>query len=320
MRRKDLLSRSEERALGLLERALLGRGYRVYVQIPLRKIIDREAANLPRDEWNMLQHGEVDFLVVNRDEGMGIEFAVEFDGHPYHRSEHVQVRDRIKDLLCARVGIPLVRIPDEAIGEREQITVLEWIVDCFHIFRSEPHRIHEAVAVLSDYNATFERRGVIDPAIALHTINPFPATGEIQARLGKRFGIESQRTGLPEPYDPAVPWEEHDTTRWLRALLKLKDLNHIDYESEDDEEESEGPEPPNTFRLGLARQTPGNIEWLHVAETPIWWSPEHLAAQALVAYRVGSWMWAVDVALSEYLAHAEIERWAHRHLARIDRG
>jgi hypothetical protein len=324
MRRKDLLSRSEERALGLLERALLGRGYRVYVQIPLRKIIDREEANLPRDEWNMLQHGEVDFLVVNRDEGMGIEFAVEFDGHPYHRSEHVQVRDRIKDLLCARVGIPLVRIPDEAIGEREQITVLEWIVDCFHVFRSEPHRIHEAVEVLRDYNATFERRGVIDPAIALHTINPFPATGEIQARLRKRFGIESQRTGLPEPYDPAVPWEEHDTTRWLRALLKLKDLNHIDYGSEDDEEESdeksEDTGPPNTFRLGLARQTPENIEWLHVAETPIRWSPEHLAAQALVAYRVGSWMWAVDVALSEYLAHAEIERWADRHLARIDRG
>jgi hypothetical protein len=319
MRRKDLLSRSEERALGLLERALLGRGYRVYVQIPLRKIIDREAANLPRDEWNMLQYGELDFLIVNRDEGMGIEFAVEFDGHPYHRSERVQARDQIKDMMCARVGIPLVRIPDEAIGEREQITVLEWIVDCFHIFRSEPHRVNEAVAVLRDYNATFERRGVVDPAIALHTINPFPATGEIQARLRERFGIESQRTGLPETYDPTVPWEEHDVDRWLRASLKLGDLNRIDYESEEDEE-SEDTEPPNTFRLGLARQTPEKVEWLHVAETPIRWSTEHLAAQALAAYRVGSWMWAVDVALSEYLAHAEIERWAHRHLARIDRG
>lgn len=121
-----------------------------------------------------------------------------------------------------------------------------------------------------------------------------------------------------------MPWEEHELTRWLRALLKLKDLNHIDYESEDDGEESdeqaEDTEPPNTFRLGLARQTPEKIEWLHVAEAPIRWSPEHLAAQALVAYRVGSWMWAVDVALSEYLAHAQIERWADRHLARIDRG
>jgi hypothetical protein len=31
-------------------------------------------------------------------------------------------------------------------------------------------------------------------------------------------------------------------------------------------------------------------------------------------------MWAVDVALAEYRALAEIERWAARNLARLDRG
>jgi hypothetical protein len=202
----------------------------------------------------MLNRGEIDFLIVNRDEGMTIEFGVEFDGHPRHRSPEGAAKDRVKDRICVQVGIPLVRIADEALGEHEQITVLEWIVDCFRILRTEPDRVRHAVAL---------------------------------------------------------------------APLKLLDLNQLErlFENEDEEEDWAADRGgwPNEYRLGLAR-TSAEVALLHIATVPIHWSPEDLSAQVQAAYSVGSWMWAVDVALAEYVAHADIERWAGRNLARLDRG
>jgi hypothetical protein len=271
----------------------------------------------------MLNRGEIDFLIVNRDEGMTIEFGVEFDGHPRHRSPEGAAKDRVKDRICVQVGIPLVRIADEALGEHEQITVLEWIVDCFRILRTEPDRVRHAVALLNDYDETFEHpAGPVDAALALHTMNPFPATTAVQDRLRTRYGIETQRNGLPKVGD-AVKDGIAEIVRWAEAPLKLLDLNQLErlFENEDEEEDWAADRGgwPNEYRLGLAR-TSAEVALLHIATVPIHWSPEDLSAQVQAAYSVGSWMWAVDVALAEYVAHADIERWAGRNLARLDRG
>jgi Protein of unknown function (DUF2726) len=336
VRRRSLLSRSEEKALDLLERSLFGRGYRVYVLVPLRKLIDPETTVLRPEQRRMLDRGEVDFLIVNRDEGLRVEFALEFDGHPAHRNDpDRRAADRVKDALCLRAGLPLVRVDPEAIGEREQVTLIDWLIDCFRLLRSDPERVETVRVHLNERDAdvaadTGDRRAPVDLAVALHMLNPFPATVEIRERLWRRYQIASQPTEDLEP----LPLNDEDARqrlddftarleRWGRAPLKLYDMNRPPslVPSEEDHDELEvarGPLNPNVFQLGLWNDFQSGFAY--VARAPIRWAAQPLWAQLLAAERIGSWRWAIDVALAEYEALADIERWATRRLARMDRG
>lgn len=58
MKRLDVLNRSEQRTLDLLERSLLGKGYRVYTQMPLKRLMKADAQDdLTYEEKRMLLHG-----------------------------------------------------------------------------------------------------------------------------------------------------------------------------------------------------------------------------------------------------------------------
>lgn len=334
MRRRDLLSRSEERALELLERSLLGESYRVYVLVPLRKLIEAdEDETLDEAQRRMLTFGEVDFLVVDRRAGVVPVFAVEFDGHPSHRTPEGAARDEVKDLLLARAGIPLLRIPDEALGEKEQITLLEWIVDCFRF------RITHAAAIRQrldywGYQSQERLRETgrpyyFDEALAVHALNPFPATNAIKSRLKERFGLlpPLEFEGVDRPYTAdervlqreALASHAAKLREYVAAPLVIHDPNQARDELDEDGKQ-EPAEPPDEYVLFVVRPTKTcGPEIVYRAAVPIRWSSQHRASQAVAAMRTGTWVWAVDVALAEYLALAEIERWADRTLVRLDR-
>lgn len=335
VKRRDLLSRSEQRALDLLERSLLGESYRVYVLVPLRKLVQAEQSDdLSLEERRMLSLGEVDFLVVNREAGYAPAFAVEFDGHPSHRTPEGIARDRVKDGLLLRAGVPLVRVPDEALGEKEQITLLEWIVDCFR-FRSR-HR--EAVERRLDYwrdrvDGTYRETGkvvYVDAALAVHSLNPFPATLAIRERLRRQYGLRSfpKFADEDQSWDPADVATARRVDEWARQIREMLDApliiydpseNHVDLEDDDDEPTVADLKRLDEYMLGVVRRAGGKPELLFEARAPIRWTQQSIPSQLLAANQTGTWMWAVDVALAQYLALADIERWAGRNLARIDR-
>lgn len=323
MKRRDVLNVSEGRVLDQLERTLGGEGYSIFAGLPLKKVIEGESADsLTYDENAMLLHGELDFAVINRGGGNSIVFAIEFDG-PYHETPQRQEKDRVKDQLCYRASVPLIRIRPEAIEPKEQISLLEWILDGYLFYRRERKgKVQELVDYWIDRSAHAARKReadlpVGDAAMALHTIVPFPASGKVRDRLRTRYDIRTQpTTGFPWEQEQEGPEEMRRFFDKLHAYnaapLKLIDLNQS-LPDEDDEGEGER-ELPDDYRLALLR----GDDPIYVAEVPIDWSPQPIPSQAPAAARTGTWMWAVDVALAEYRALREIERWAERSLVRMD--
>src|SRR4051794_15954128 len=130
MRTRSFLNRSESVTLDQLERVLHGTAYRAYVKPRLSDVLEPspgEQLSLP--ERRMVDYGHLDFLVVNTTTSLP-EFAVEFDG-PSHSSTRQAQRDAVKDDLCFRSDLPLLRLGIEEIAPREQCSMFEWLVERF---------------------------------------------------------------------------------------------------------------------------------------------------------------------------------------------
>lgn len=262
----------------------------------------------------------MDFLIVDRDDGFGIRFAVEFDG-PYHDDPERAAKDRIKEKLCFNAKVPLIRVGGEAIGEREQITALEWIVECFWIWKTKNRYLEQKVLEFSD------RYGwPVDPGVALHCAHPFPGNEAVRTRLRSRYGIWSELFEFRHD-------EDGRPNGISAAPLSLMDLNDVLREPPDDHDEEvdgdwelheERPpaitydpsERPQTFHVGVYSSTKKDL--IYQTEVPIRWSQQSLLSQVMAVVGTGTWLWAVDLAMAEYAALIDIERWADRHLIRID--
>lgn len=165
---RTFLNRSESLTLDQLERVLGGTPYAVSPKTRVKDVVDPgEHATLPerRIVW-----GHFDFLVFNRVSGQP-EFAVEFDG-PTHCDPDQAERDRAKDELCLREGLPILRIGTDDIAPREQCSLLEWLLERFVGHRqAQQHRSGSWVP---------------NPGEAEHTM---PAISAVLNRLHRDFGI-----------------------------------------------------------------------------------------------------------------------------------
>ena len=56
--------------------------------------------------------------------------AIELDG-PFHKDSDQIIRDRAKNVLCASVSLPLLRLPVQAADRRERMTALTWLAKQF---------------------------------------------------------------------------------------------------------------------------------------------------------------------------------------------
>ncbi len=181
MHRKPFLNRSESSTLDLLERSLRGTSWQVYVKPRLLDVLSEDPEDaLTEAERRMVRFGHLDFVILNRALQVVPEFAVEFDG-PSHFDEAQQDRDRVKDALCLAAQLPLLRIESDMIGEREQITILEWVMDRFVARkRRDPPR---------------------DPV--------FPAIRTVVRRLSERYGLvmDSHLTGEPHSAEATERWK-----------------------------------------------------------------------------------------------------------------
>jgi hypothetical protein len=180
MRRRSFLTRSEHRALDLLERSLAGTGWHVYSKVRLCDVIEPSPGeHVTSAEDRMLRMGHLDFVVIDRAAGGLAEFAIEFDG-PSHESHEQRARDRVKDWLLDSAGLPLLRIDTEDLAERDQFTMLEWAVERFiahHRWATDWH------AYEGDSDAF--SRNVLEFDLQ-HT---FPGIRAVIRRLFDRYGI-----------------------------------------------------------------------------------------------------------------------------------
>ena len=117
---------SENLMFGLIEEVLKEEqldGYGVHIHVPLRMLL-RDVSLLKTDrerQYALNSFTHVDFLLFEKISRRPV-VAIEVDGWTFHRPGSAQAkRDALKDDLCARYGIPLIRFSTTGSGEKARL-------------------------------------------------------------------------------------------------------------------------------------------------------------------------------------------------------
>jgi hypothetical protein len=94
-----------------------------------------DGSGISNEQYRYGLKAHFDFVVTEGNESMSC-FAVEFDG-PHHRTDRDAVRrDALKEDICDRLGMPLLRISAEHIAGTTRDTILAWLIDVWFVARA----------------------------------------------------------------------------------------------------------------------------------------------------------------------------------------
>jgi very-short-patch-repair endonuclease len=124
---QSLLNRSEEVAFRELESIASDNSLKVFPKPRLSDVIQKGQSFLTQREFDFYTRSHCDFVVT--DEEYRPTMIVEYDG-PLHVDAKQQERDEIKNDLCRRAGLGMLRIHDRHVTKLYRgMTVLRWIVE-----------------------------------------------------------------------------------------------------------------------------------------------------------------------------------------------
>jgi len=201
MKKRKLLTWSEGKVDQILKRRLPDARYRVLLAVRLSDALGPERnETLPDEEFQFLSRAHLDFLIVTNTRPAEPVLAVEFDG-PHHDNLRQRARDALKNRLCKKAELPLLRIRAPEIEEWDQITVLDYMLSRFVAWERESNAI---IAEIKDYAASLDPSELewlvsesdpsLDPTFEFNLRHPFPATKEVQVRLLHRHHIANLDT------------------------------------------------------------------------------------------------------------------------------
>ncbi|CAN5291021.1 hypothetical protein BH24GEM2_BH24GEM2_10020 [soil metagenome] len=135
-RRRRLLVNHFEHATGeALRQAVSHDGGRVYPKIRIADALDIDRSGLARDEYSYAFKAHFDFVVADGDSCAA--FAVEFDETHHDSDPNTIVRDALKNSICGKLEMPLLRIRGrhlEAAGHFPSL--IGWLAELFFLERS----------------------------------------------------------------------------------------------------------------------------------------------------------------------------------------
>lgn len=171
MRKLYLDNRSEQRVEAILNQNLASNGYRIWAKRRLAEVINTEPRErLSYEEFDYLSRASLDYVIARDNIGV---FAVEFDGPAHSTDPRTVQRDVLKNRLCKRAKLPLLRITATEIEEWDQCTILDSMLQRHLAFRSEPREF----LLDCDWDVIFDVK------------HPYPAIMPIADRLWQNHGI-----------------------------------------------------------------------------------------------------------------------------------
>jgi len=193
MHKVPILYSGEGRADTVLRRRLETQGYRVFPKVRLSDALATDYGDhLTEREFGYFAKAHLDFLVTR--DNMP-EFAVEFDG-PTHSGDAVTIeRDVIKNALCKRGELPLLRVAASEVEEDKQdkVSVLDYMLMRYVSWQKEYPAIMREI---QEYAATIEPgRSAdsiaidLDPAFHFDLKHPFPGRDAVLERLWSKYRI-----------------------------------------------------------------------------------------------------------------------------------
>lgn len=124
---ESLLNRKEEVVFQELQKIASCNNLKVFAKPRLSDVIDKGSTFLTQREFDFYTRSHCDFVVT--DANARPIMVVEYDG-PLHADQKQQERDLIKNELCKRAELGLLRINDRHVTRLYRgMTVLRWIVE-----------------------------------------------------------------------------------------------------------------------------------------------------------------------------------------------
>ncbi len=128
---KKIVNHQEEAAYRQLQKLAADYGYSVHVKMRLADVIAIEGSGICAILYSFALKSHFDFVVCDEDHDP--VFAVEFDG-PSHQDAQQHARDRKKNEICERFGLPLLRINTRHLIEKyNKASLLRWIISAWEL-------------------------------------------------------------------------------------------------------------------------------------------------------------------------------------------
>lgn len=157
---KKVLNLHEEAVSQRLKAICDEHGASVYAKLRVTDVLRIENSGISNEEYAYALKSHFDFLVTNSEHDP--LFAVEFDG-PSHDSFDQAARDIIKNRLCERFGLPLLRVRSAHLLRRyDGWDLLSWIVDVWFL-QQEADRMYTNGELPYDFD--------FDPALIISSSN-----------------------------------------------------------------------------------------------------------------------------------------------------
>jgi hypothetical protein len=125
------VNRYEKVADRLLTESAEEHGDRVSAKVRVADIIDLDEIGVKGDLKGYGLQAHFDFVMSDAT-GDDVRFAVEFDGAQHWKDPDARRRDAMKDALCERAGLPLLRITSEQTRTAGRWPILNYLIDCFY--------------------------------------------------------------------------------------------------------------------------------------------------------------------------------------------
>lgn len=130
----SLLNRSEELVFNELQNIASDNDLRVFSKTRLSDVIQKDSTILTQREFDFFTRSHCDFVIT--DANFKPMMIVEYDG-PFHVDEKQKERDKIKNELCKRAEMGILRIHDQHVTKLYRgMSVLRWIVEVFELQKS----------------------------------------------------------------------------------------------------------------------------------------------------------------------------------------
>lgn len=103
-------------------------GYRVFPKLRIADALDINPSGLSDEQFHYALSAHFDFVVGEADTSRSL-FAVEFDGRQHDTSRDVAARDRLKDEICAKLELPLLRIDTDFLKQVDRFTIVGYLIE-----------------------------------------------------------------------------------------------------------------------------------------------------------------------------------------------
>ncbi|WP_162182912.1 DUF2726 domain-containing protein [Neosynechococcus sphagnicola] len=117
----------------LITKAVIPYGARVCPKVGLKDILDISNSGIGKQEYSYALKAHIDFCVINSDDY--VEFGVEID-EKHHLSNPEDIsKDKLKNELCSKLGLPLLRISNKSLKRIKKLELIAWLVSYYFAFR-----------------------------------------------------------------------------------------------------------------------------------------------------------------------------------------